>query len=95
MSDHGLIEPVPRNFTKEDYWSLWCLFCTTVANQMEPGPAQDRVLSYSFFNERQLGSGHWARSLGNISTKWGPLWLRLSYCTIGISGFDAVGLLMK
>jgi len=40
---------------------------------MELGPAQDRVLSYSFFNERQLGSGHWARSLGNISTKWGSL----------------------
>ena len=73
MSDHGLIEPVPRNFTKEDYWSLWCLFCTTVANQMEPGPAQDRVLSYSFFNARQLGSDHWARDLGNISTKWGSL----------------------
>jgi len=52
--NHNLIEPLPRNFTKQDYWDLWCLFCDGMAEQMASSPARDRVQSYALFKETLL-----------------------------------------
>jgi len=74
MSKHNLIEPIPKNFEKEDYWGLWCMFCDNIALKMEPSPARDRVESYSLFSDNQIPH-NLKYSLGDsgLETKYGTL----------------------
>lgn len=43
-----LIEPVPQNITKDDWWEIWRLIATQIANNIVPGPFRTKLLNYNF-----------------------------------------------
>lgn len=67
------VEPIQKNFTKEDNWNLWVLICHLYYMELPKGPMRDRIRNYNFFNSEKIYYNNLRNRNWKIETKFGIL----------------------